>query len=375
MYTAIICFIYLLTQMRKLKNKEIIKKLVISILFIIIITSFFWMPLLEHKLSTNYEVFKSGRMERIDVLIAFKLSFLELFITPQNSTMIYEIGLLSIVLLVLSPIVIKKLRKKHKHTDFYKFYIFSLLLGIISCFMTLKIFPFENLPSILKMLQFSFRMLEFSSFFFAFVVAVNINSLIKKIKYKDIILIIILLILLSSIFVSHLYFTENINEENLWPAVRVTSKTGRVHAGCASFEYLPSKAFENRHYIETRNDEIIILEGNAQINKQNKKNTNLICDLLNVIEETKLELPYIYYLGYEVTLEQNEEKIKLKTYETENGFVGITIPKIQEGKLEVNYKGTNIMKISAIISILGLIIFVIKIMILQFKNTLTKPRK
>lgn len=366
MYTAIICFVYLLTQIKELKKKQIRKKIIISLLFILIITSFFIIPLLEHKLSTNYEVFIPGRMERTDVLVAFKLNFSDLFITNTNNIMIYEIGLISVILLILSPIVIKKLRKKIKNTDFYRFYIFSLVAGIICSIMTLKIFPFEHLPAILKMIQFSFRLLEFSSFFFAFVVAVNFGVLIKKIKYKDIIILIIILTLLSSLFIPHIPFTDNIDENKLWPAVKVTSKTGRVHAGCASFEYLPSKAFQNRSYIETRSNEVVVLEGNAQIGEQNKENTNLNCKLSYVLEETKLELPYIYYLGYEVSLEQNGQVKKLKTYETENGFVGVTIPVLEEGTINVSYEGTFIMKVSSVISILGLIL--LAIIIIQKKN-------
>ena len=56
--------------------------------------------------------------------------------------------------------------------------------------------------------------------------------------------------LLTCLFIPHLHYADNIDEARLWPAVRVTENTGRVHAGCASFEYLPSKAFENRKYIE-----------------------------------------------------------------------------------------------------------------------------
>ena len=356
MYTAIICFIYLLTQIKKLKNKNVIKKLVISLFFIILITSFFTIPLFEHKMSANYEVFKEGRMERTDVLIAFKISFLELFITPKENIMTYEIGFFSVILLVLSPIVIKKLRQKCKNTDFYRFYIFTLTAGLVSIIMTLKIFPFEKLPSILKMLQFSYRMLEFSSFFFAFVVAVNIEVLLKKVKYKDVAVITIVLMLLTCIFIPHLHYKDNIDEKRLIEGVRVTSKTGRVHAGCASFEYLPCKAFESRSYIETRSEDVLVLEGNARIENQNKDNTNLTCKISNVLEETKLELPYIYYLGYEVTLEQNGRITKLDTYETENGFVGVTIPVLEEGIINVSYEGTTLMKISAVISILGLII-------------------
>ena len=66
--------------------------------------------------------------------------------------------------------------------DFYRLYIFSLIAGIVSLIMTLKIFPFEHLPSILKMLQFSFRMLEFSSFFLSLVAAINYVTIIDKIS-------------------------------------------------------------------------------------------------------------------------------------------------------------------------------------------------
>lgn len=370
MYSAIICFIYLLTQVKKLKNKQIIKKLIISVLFIILITSFFTIPLLEHKMSTNYEVFKEGRMERTDVLVAFKLSFLDLFYTSKENIMTYEIGFLSVIVLVLSPIVIKKLKQKCKNTDFYHFYIFALIVGLISVVMTLKIFPFEKLPSILKMLQFTFRMLEFSSFFFAFVVAVNIGVLFKKVKYKDVAVVIILLMLLTCIFIPHLQYKDNIDEDRLIKGVPVTEKTGRVHAGCASFEYLPSKAFENRSYIEKRSNDILVLEGNAKIEEQNKENTNLTCKLVDVAEETKLELPYIYYLGYEVTLEKDGEIIRLKTYETENGFVGVTIPVLEEGNLQVHYEGTILMKVSSGISILGLILLVIKFIIEMRKKNI-----
>lgn len=363
MYVAILCFIYLLTQIKKLKNIKILKEIIISLLFIILITSFYWTPLLEHRLSVDYEVFKPGRMERTEVLTALKLNFMDLFVTPKEYIRMYEIGFISCIILLLTPIAIKLFVKKYRRTDFFKFYIFSLIIGIICCFMTLKIFPFEYLPSILKMIQFSYRLLEFSSFFFAFVVAVNLGILIKKIKYKDIIVITVLLMITTCLYIPHLHYKDNIDENKLIEGIPVTSQTGRIHAGCASFEYLPSKAFENRSYIEKRSDDVLILDGSAQIEDQNKENTNLTCKLSYVLEETKLELPYIYYLGYEVTMEQNGQITKLKTYETENGFVGVTIPVLEETKLQVKYQGTTIMKVSIGISILGLILLIIKIII------------
>lgn len=225
MYTAIICFIYVIVNYKKLRDIEIIKKLVINILLIVVITSFFWAPLLEQKLTTQYEVFKEGRMERTEVLIAYKLNFGQLFLTLQNGGMIYEIGLISIIGLILTPIVLKKL-KEHKNTEFYKLYLFCLIAGIICLIMTLKIFPFEKLPSILKMLQFSFRLLEFSSFFLAFVVSINIAVISKKIKITDMVIILIALMVLTLFYVGNLHYLEEEYDENrLWPAVPVTKNT------------------------------------------------------------------------------------------------------------------------------------------------------
>lgn len=81
-------------------------------------------------------------------------------------------------------------------------------------------------------------------------------------------------------------------------------------------------------------------------------------------------MPYIYYLGYEVTMEQNGQITKLKTYETENGFVGVTIPVLEEAKLQVKYEGTTIMKVSIGISIFGLILLIIKIIIEKRKKNI-----
>jgi len=220
--------------------------------------------------------------------------------------------------------------------------------------MTLKIFPFEYMPSILKMIQFSYRLLEFSTFFFAFVVAVNLTILIKKLKNVDIIAVLIVLILLSLTLIGHIPNTDHLDEKRLIETVPVTENTGRVHAGCASFEYLPCKAYENRKYLETRENRILVQKGNVQMIKEEKKNTNLTCQILEGEEGTELELPYIYYLGYAVTIEENGTTKKLETYETQNGFVGITIPKTKQATLKVQYEGTNLMKLSFGISLLGI---------------------
>lgn len=360
MYTAIFCFIYVLLHSKRLKNKNVLKQLIVNLVFAIVITSFFWMPLLETKQSAEYEVFQPGRMERTEVLVAYKLDITDLLFTKPDGGMIYEIGFLSLIGLALTPIAIKKMRKNKKQMAFlYKTYIFMLIAGIISVIMTLKIFPFEHLPSILKMLQFSFRMLEFSSFFFGVVVAINLGMAIRDFSIKDVGVLGVVLMILTSFFSTHLRYLEEFDENVLWPAVPLTAETGRVHAGMASMEYLPSKAFQNRSYIEERDQSVKVLQGSAQIENEQKENTNLNFEIQYVVEESLLELPYIYYPGYQVILQKEDgSKVELKTLETENGFVGVEIPVLEKATVQVQYTGTWIMKVSAIISFIGLCVLV-----------------
>lgn len=365
MYTAIFCFIYLLINIKELKNKQVIKMLVINILLIILLTSFYTIPLLEHKLNTDYEVFKPGRMERIDSLIQNKVKPIQLIYTaPYNFC--FEIGLVSIIGLVLTILAHKKIEKSAK-----KFYWFALISGIVCVIMSLNFFPFEKMPAILKMIQFTFRLLEFSSFFFAVLAGINYSLVIKNFKLRDIlILCFVTILLLMPAYNNCVGFGKQWSEDKLWPAVEVNENTGRVHAGCATFEYLPSKAYENLDYIKTRENRVYVLSGSATIENEEKNGTKMTFNVSNIEENTTLELPYIYYLGYNIQIEQNGQILTLETFEYSNGFVAVNLPNTEDGKITVKYTGTTIMQISYIVSIITFISIVIYFIVVKIKSKL-----
>lgn len=354
MYTAIICFVYLIVFFKKLKSKTVLKNIGVNLLFCILMTSFYWVGLLQHYFSTSYEVFVPGRMEREEVLIFYKAKFSQLFITSSEQTMIYAIGLLSVIGLVLTPIAYKKVPEEYKKT-----YIFFLITGVILIGMTLSIFPFEKLPQALTMLQFTFRLFTFTSFFFAFVVATNFAILIKNFKTLDIVVLLTISILLLVPYKSKLDFNLKDNEERLINGVRITENTGRVHAGMASMEYLPTKAFKNLKYIANRKYEVIVLDNNeAVISDYTKQASNMNCKISNINKETTIELPYIYYLGYRVYADGQE----IKYTESDNGFIQINIAK--DSQIKVKYLGTNEMLISYAVSIISFA----TIIVLNHKN-------
>ena len=150
MYVAILCFIYVLVNIRKLKDKQVWKMLGINLLLIILLTSFYLLPMLEHMMATDYEVFREGRMERTSELIRNKVDLVDLVYTKQGNFS-FEIGLVTLIGVVLTPLVYKKMRKE-SFLDNKKIYCFSAITGIICVVISLRFFFFFLLPSILKMI-------------------------------------------------------------------------------------------------------------------------------------------------------------------------------------------------------------------------------
>lgn len=301
--------------------------------------------MIQSKFSAEYEVFKSSHMLREDILIACKVKPHEL-IFIQNDRMAYFLGIPLIVGLVLTIWMIKNKKIENKIS-----YYFFLIMGIICVILTMNFVPFEKFPEFMTMMQFSFRMLEFSSFFLTVIAALNLGIIIKKFNKAYMIIILLITADLLIPMVKNIDFSARyIEEQKLIECVPVTQNTGRVHAGCASFEYLPTKAFKNRNYIETREDVPVVLEGNAEILDYEKDGTK--CSF-KVKGEGKIELPYIYYVGYTVRADGS----KINTKESEKGFLQIEISK-DVSDITVKYEGTHLMKISLVASICGVIVFI-----------------
>ena len=158
---------------------------------------FYWDPLIESKSAADYEVFNQEHMVRYDAMIALKPSLGELLVHFKGR-MPYGLGIIVIVGTVLSIFTIKKLKEK-------KNFILFLVLGIICTIMSLDFFPFEELPSIFTMMQFSFRMLEFAAFFLVIVSSIALGKEIEKFNIYTVVTLICIsiLLLLPSVFELH----------------------------------------------------------------------------------------------------------------------------------------------------------------------------
>ena len=124
-------------------------------------------------------------------------------------------------------------------------------------------------------------------------------------------------------------------------------------------EYLPEKVDVKKlgtSYLDYRENRVYVLDGNSTITNEKKKGLQLEFDIENYKANTILELPYIYYLGYTVTAEQNE---KIQMFESDNGMLAIKLDEnIESAHITVKYTGTTIEKVSYLISAISIITFI-----------------
>ncbi len=355
--------IYVLFNIKRLNNKEIWKKIGINVVFIILIVGFFYLPLLQAKNSINYAVFEYGTMATLNSLkdnvvylsqILFgkmQTGYSNPIIISKNVDwdMCMQIGLYIVIPLLFTPFVYKKIDKK-----FRKNYLLTLVIGLFAIFASTPLFPYNILPKQIAVIQFPWRFLHIATFALSIIATINIYKVFEQIRLQEIMIFTIIIL----VYISPLIFVNNFNtritdevytgEEELNPDDKSTKSS-------AMLEYLPLKAYENIEYIKNRSQDVVVIEGNIQITEQNKNGSNMNIKFTNASNKSSIELPYIYYPGYEIKI--NGEKIDY--YESENGFVKLDIPENTSGEIVVKYTGTILARITWLISLISLIVFII----------------
>lgn len=369
--TIIACVIYLLINIKKVFNKKVIKFLLINVVFILSIVMFFYAPMMQNKLHTDYAVFNElkGSSEGLHdhSVFAYQLLFGKMQYqwsysindaNAQNIDMCFALGLTIIVPLIFTPFVYKNISKSKR-----KLYNTTLIVGLLFLILTTTIIPWTKLPSFIGFIQYSYRFLLVATFFLSIIAAINVVKVTEKFDLRTVII---------YAMIAFMYITPLLQEAQIikgfdWKefyTVETIEENQMFSKFCATYEYLPSKAFNNKNYIANRNDEPIVQEGNATISDSKKQGLEVSFTIKDIKEDTKVELPFIYYLGYSANV--NGEKLEVT--ESDNGFVQITLKQGQEGIVETKYMGTIVYYISFIISVIGVISFISYIMIIEYKG-------
>ena len=360
--------IFVLFNIKKLfyksTRKRIWKYILINGIFIILISLFFYVPLFEHKNATEYAAFvrgnnKAGFLEQR--LYPYQLIFgknqhdwaYNLSENKINDSMSFSIGLPIIVALILTPITLNKIEKKYRNL-----YILTLGIGFLFALMTTTLFPWNYIPVIPSVIQFPWRLLFISTFAFSIIAGINIYKNIPDLSIKNIYIILLIILMCAGNFISNVVvFNTEFSVEYLYNSDKLDGQQ------CAAYEYLPKKAYDNLNYIAERNSNIVILNGKADILNEQKESNNMKF-IINNNDGVSLELPFIYYLGYDIKM--NEKNIEYK--ESVNGFINIDIPKNENGEIKIVYRGTVIQKITFVISFISAFAFILYIIYVIYKN-------
>lgn len=374
-YTAIFCLIYVLLNFKKLKNKEIIKKILINVIFILLISAFFLIPLLEYKSYADYIIFSSETMLATGENVAgTALKLIQLFKDIEPNGVSFKLGGTFIILSILGIFTYRKMKKEYKGT-----YLTFLLISLVSLFMSTKYFPWRYMPDILCKLQFAWRMLLFFEFSMSILIAFNLYTLItilttNKKEYLSGLLLLssIALIILTMQQINYDYRYEeekNLSDEEYEQWAESQEKLSYL---LINRDYLPIKSMNpDREFIKNREDRVYVISENATIENENKNHLNLTFTIKNAKQNTVLELPYLYYPGYEVKIKTNNSENKIAVFESEHGFIAIKIPEYTEiTEVSVEYKGTALEKVSIVISLIAIISFIAYVIYSKRKDKL-----
>ena len=321
--------------------KEIFKKksiiyLIISSISILLFTAPFWLPLLEIKLSTDYAIFVPFYLTAKGDLQYSTLVFKDYlgFMLKHNYDYIrYHLQLSSTIMVIGSLVIFLKNKLWRNKTKL--FFISFFFLSII---MTTRIFPWKYTPGILQTLQFPWRLALLVSFSGIILVMLFLDKFKDKRIFSKLCLFLVIFSL-GELFYNTYHLNKKPDLDSISPVYGMGNEK----------EYLPFKTHQNKEYLKERGNDILVTGGNTKINILKDELKNLIFEI-ELDDQVKIELPRIYYIGYE--LQNDTKKIELK--ESEYGFLEANIN--ESGTYELKYTGTKLMKISYILLSVNIIL-------------------
>jgi hypothetical protein len=318
-YFSIIFLIFLLFNYKKLIKKEKIKSLIIATLLVSIIFCPYLVTLIETNSHADYLVFQENFMSSIKLVNNYIVDLSSLIDPIFNSSLnnydwlniIQGINILVIVLIIIN--IYKDIKKKNKNLIFYYF------LALISILMMTGLIKWDHMPNFLLMIQFPFRLNVFLCFALAILAGISIKN-----NSKNLIISFILIGLL------------------LIPTIRI-------------MEYYSNNNYDIRDYLREEyilgnNQEYLPI--NYDINNYSLNNITPIKDDVPTYqftydsdEENEVELPRIYYYGYEL-LDEDNRSYPLSI--SDNGLIKTTLSK--RGNYLLHYTGSILYNVTNIIS-------------------------
>lgn len=355
--TALIAFVFILCNIKRLFNdRKRLYSLIKGGLLVVIISAYALFPLFEQLQTTEFflkyhkELVRPSQ-QKLPFVDVLKGVFGGYYFTSKPSVFGGGLGcgLFLTALLSLRLLLIKKTR-----TVAIRKADICFIIGFVLLVATSQVWPWGRFPfTLLKNIQFPWRLFEYVTFFWSIAAAVYLISLLERKKEKYYLLAstgVVLLLLLQIYFNSwnfhHIDFgakaSSKPNVDNLY--------------NLGSLEYTPAKyvlyekSFWNR--IGERKDMAVSQQTTTLLSTYKHQKSRISFNIDTRGHEDIIEIPLFFYEGY--TAEFDGQSIPLK--ESDHGLVEILIK--GKGDIVIDFTGTFIQKYSFFITCLGFLLVI-----------------
>ena len=350
---TLIFIIFLLLFIKEIFKKQHLVPLIIASILILIFTSLFTVPLIEHTLNGEYRVFNNV-LSVLTWTFDLKNFFVQIpTISQQHNHLIVNFN---IMVILLSLLALFKVFTKEIPLYRRKYILGFLLILIISMFFVCNKAIWYIVPDFLNNLQFPWRMCSFITFGISLFATEGFDVFCNFFKEK---FIPVASLLIITILASNVYY--NIQNIQLIGSLPYDVNDGMGWGN----EYLPIE-IKNQNdiaYLEKRKDDKIKIEkGKAKVKIISNNVPRMEFSVNDIKESVTLELPRLYYLGYKIVDEDGKE---INYFKNDKGLISIKLNK--DGKYYVSYPGTTSYQIAKVVCIFTATICII-IIFLKFKN-------
>ena len=355
--TTILCVavavVLLLINIKVLiKSPAIIVRMLISSLVTLALTAYYWAPMLEQFADAKFYV-SNNWTDMLDAALDFSLVFSEVF--PCLGIFLVFFAVTRIFVSV-------------KETPILRFADYLIGVALVFALGTSNIMPWEKVARFFGFLQFPWRLFIISSSLLAIADAIVMYAVYEKITKEEgknlkpytarLVIVVSILMFMGTSSVYHM--TQNSQGYYDYSDDYYSYKpfTAAVIAG----EWLPMSVTDAESILDMSENVVSSTGSNLPFERSKGE---IVVDI--PVSFDYVDVPFIYYKGYEAELETSLEdsyrieKLRISG-EGDNGFARVFLSENQKGKLTVRYAGTLIQKISAVVSLvalLGIIIFVI----------------
>lgn len=350
MIASMCALIYLFSIFKIIKEPKRLGYSIRAAVLTVLLTAYSWIPIIGQFLNGKFNLEDVKPFAYEDIV-----SLNDIFTVNRNSRFFVGIIFSLLVLLYIGAI----LKKKNNGFVFILF-----LIGLGSLLLTIENpiakAVFENIK-ILDNVQFAWRFGLIATPLLGIVSGYSIGVLIPdRTRVKTLILVLLVITLGGNLLLYTKYYKrKNIDFDNF------TSKYSKyIGAGA---EYLPEGASEDD--IAKKGNKVISKDTTFKYSNYKKKGVKISFDFKTENDNTIVDLPLLYYYGYDYKIIPKEGKaIKGKVEKSEDLCVRVDLGKVKSGTLIVDYKGTFYMTLGNLIT-LATIIYLIYSRIKNKRNS------